>query len=523
MAKHTCLDELAISQGYVFDEKRADRACKFFSKFLLHSKGSFAGKPFDLLPWQRDDVIRPLFGWVHKDTGLRRYRRAYIEIPKKNGKSTLCSGIALYLAVADNEAGSEVYLVAASRDQASIVFNESMNMINAGPLKPFAKPYPSKKYVLFPKYQNSLVSVLSTDADTAQGYNIHGLIFDEYHVQKTADFEEALMYGGAARSQPLQVKITTAGDDRNSPCYIERCYAESVAKGITQDLRYLPVIYCADDDDDWTKPETWFKANPSLGVTISLDSFEQDCKDAQNNPAKESAFRRYRLNQWVAGDRKWLNEASIAACNATKVDVPDGATCYIALDLATAQDTNVMVLYFPDYKVFKMRAWACSECLVIRDKQQKPKYDKFIKRKELTITEGKVPRYDLIRDAVIDAHKRYHVRKTAVDPYNATALANMLEDEGIAIDYYRPTIGNISGPAKEFQKMIEAGEISFDCNALFEWMAGNIVVYEDNYGNIRPVKKRSIDKIDGPVAAIMTIGLHMADGLKKFTGESALL
>lgn len=307
-------DEQAIREGCEFHLPSAEKVRKFFRQFVRHSKGEWAGKPFEFLDWQWTDVIGPLFGWLRPD-GTRRFRRAYIEIPKKQGKSALASGLAIYLLVGDSEAGAEVYSAAADREQASIVFNEAANMVEASPgLSKHLEVVRSQKRLVFSKKQ-SWFKALSADVPTKEGLNIHGLLFDELHAQVKRDLWDTLAYGGAARRQPLSISITTAGYDRESICWEQHQYAQSVLEGRNPDTSFLPCIYAASESDDWTSPATWAKANPSFGVTIKESEMAEACREAQQSPAKQNSFRRYRLNQWTEQDVRWLDLARWDECS----------------------------------------------------------------------------------------------------------------------------------------------------------------------------------------------------------------
>ncbi len=343
-------DEVAVANGCYFDEAAADRVVQFFRRFLRHSKGQFAGKRFEPLPWQRDSILRPLFGWKRAD-GTRRFRRAYVEVPKKNGKSTLCAGLALYLAIGDGEPGAEVYSAAADRDQASIVFGEAVHMVEASPaLLARLEVVRSSKRIVHSR-SRSLYKALSADVATKEGLNIHGLIFDELHAQPNRKLWDTLKYGGAARRQPLFISITTAGFDRTSICWEQHCYAKSVLEGTVEDDSFFAFIAGADEKDDWKSPETWRKANPSYGDVLSVSSFEDDFKDALGSPVKEAAFKRYRLNIWTDQAVQWLPMDRWDRCDA----FPDpaelgGAECYGGLDLSTTTDVSAFCLYFPRFR-----------------------------------------------------------------------------------------------------------------------------------------------------------------------------
>ena len=280
-------DERAMREGCYFDERAGRFVVEFFETFLRHTLGQWAGQPFTLLPWQRDDVVLPLFGWKRQD-GTRRFRKAYIEVPKKNGKSTLCGGLALYLLIADGEPRAQIFGAAADRDQAGIVFSEAANMVNAShELSRRVEVIRSTKRIIDPR-TNSFYHAISADAYTNEGLNAQAIIFDELHAQKTRDLWDALRYAMASRRQPLLISITTAGVNRESICYEQHDYAQHVLNGNTKDSSFFGYIRAAETEADWTDPAIWRQANPSFGTTLREDQFAEDCREARESPRKEA-------------------------------------------------------------------------------------------------------------------------------------------------------------------------------------------------------------------------------------------
>ena len=296
----------------VRDADKADFAVEFI-RCLSHTKGIWAGKPFELLPWQ-EQIVRDVFGTV-KPNGYRQFTTAYVEVPKKNGKSELAAAVALLLLCADGEISAEVYSCAADRQQASIVFNVAADMVRMCPaLHKRCKILASTKRIIY-KPTNSFYQVLSAEAYTKHGFNISGVVFDELHAQPNRNLFDVMTKGsGDARTQPLYFLITTAGNDTNSICYEIHQKALDIIEGRKVDPTFYPVIYGAAQDEDWTSPKVWQKANPSLGVTIDADKVKTACESAKNTPAEENVFRQLRLNQWQTQSERWLSMLKVEAC-----------------------------------------------------------------------------------------------------------------------------------------------------------------------------------------------------------------
>lgn len=376
-----------------YDAARADRAVRFIEN-LCHTKGRWAGKPFWLLPWQ-EQIIRDIFGIVKEDD-TRQFRTAYVEIPKKNGKSELAAAIALYLLYADNEPSAEVYGAAADRQQASIVFEVAKRMVELTPalLKRSKIMTATKRLV---NYSNvGFYQVLSAEVGTKHGLNVSGLVLDELHVQPNRRLVDVLTKGsGDARTQPLYFLITTAGTDRNSICYEYHTKAQDILKGRRIDPSFYPVIYGLDDGDDWNAEESWYKANPSLGHTITIDRVRDAHREALQNPAEENVFRQLRLDQWVGSSVAWIPEHIY-----DKGDMPidleklKGRECYAGLDLSSTSDITAFVLVFPplhedDKYIVVPHFWLPRDTLDLRVRRDRVPYDVWERMGLFHITEGK--------------------------------------------------------------------------------------------------------------------------------------
>lgn len=329
-----------------YDKEYADFAVAFIES-LCHTKGTWAGKPFELMDWQ-EQIIRDLFG-ILKPNGYRQFNTAYIEIPKKNGKSELAAAVALLLTCGDGEQRAEVYGAAADRQQASIVFDVAADMVRMCPaLNKRVKILASQKRLIY-EPTNSFYQVLSAEAYSKHGFNVHGVVFDELHSQPNRKLYDVLTKGsGDARMQPLFFLITTAGTDTHSICYEVHQKAQDIIDGRKIDPTFYPVIYGADDTEDWTSPKVWKKCNPSLGETIGIDKVKTACESAKQNPGEENSFRQLRLNQWVKQAVRWMPMDKWDKCAfAVNEEQLEGRVCYGGLDLSSTTDITAFVLVFP--------------------------------------------------------------------------------------------------------------------------------------------------------------------------------
>ena len=384
----------------MFDENKAQRAIKFIEN-LKHTKGRWHGENFTLLPWQ-EEIVSTLFGTV-KENGFRQYNTCYCEIPKKNGKSELAAAIALYLTCGDGEWAAEVYGCASDRQQASIVFDVAVDMVDQCPaLKKRIKPIMSvKRLVYMPT--NSYYQVLSAEAYTKHGLNVHGVIFDELHSQPNRELFDVMTKGsGDARTQPLYFLITTAGTDRNSICFEQHMKAEDILAGRKNDPTFYPVIYGLPDDADWSDEKNWYIANPSLGHTIAIEKVRNAFQSAKENPAEENIFRQLRLDQWVKQSTRWMPMDKWDEC-AFPVD-PDeliGRECYGGLDLSSTSDLTAFVLVFPprteDEKyIILPYCWIPEDNMRLRIRRDHVPYDAWELTGHLQTTEGNVIHHGFI-------------------------------------------------------------------------------------------------------------------------------
>lgn len=492
-----------------YDQELADRAVTFIEN-LPHTKGIWAGKKFELIAWQ-EQIVRDVFGIV-KPNGYRQFTTAYIEIPKKNGKSELAAAVALYLLCADNEQRAEVYGCAADRSQASIVFDVAVDMVEMTPaLQRRIKISKSTKRLTYLP-TNSFYQVLSAEAFTKHGLNVHGVVFDELHAQPDRRLFDVMTKGsGDARQQPLYFLITTAGNDVNSICYEQHLKALDLIDKKKKDPTWYPVIYGAPMDADWTDPKVWKKSNPSLGETIKIDKVRDACESAKQNPGEENAFRQLRLNQWVKQAVRWMPMEYWDAC-AWKVDESEleGRVCYGGLDLSQTTDITAFVLCFPpldeeDKYIFLPFFWIPEENIQRRVLRDHVPYDIWEKQGYLMTTEGNVVHYGFIEQFIHSLGERFNIRDIAYDRWGAVQMVQNLEEDGFTVVPFGQGFKDMSPPTKELFKLTMEQKIAHGGHPILRWMVDNIYITQDPAGNIKADKKKSTEKIDGAVAAIMAL------------------
>ena len=492
-----------------YDKAKADRAVKFIEN-LRHTKAKWAGKRFWLLPWQ-ETLVRDIFGTVKED-GTRQFRTAYVEICKKVGKSELAAAIALYLLYADNEPSAEVYGAAADRQQASIVFDVAKRMVELTPaLLKRSKIMGATKRIV--NYSNAgIYQVLSADVGNKHGFSVSGLVFDEIHNQPNRNLYDVLTKGSSdARANPLHFIITTAGNDRNSIAFELHTKALDILNGRREDPTFYPVVYGLADDEDWTDEKNWYKVNPSLGYTVEIDRLRDAFREAQQNPADEVTFRWLRLNQWVSSTVAWIPDQIYALGNeAIDMESLKGRECYGGLDLSSSGDITAFVLVFPPHNgkekyVILPFFWVPQDTIPLRVRRTSVPYDKWQAQGYLMATEGNVIHYGFIEKFIDDLGKIYNIKEIAYDRWGAVEMTQALEGMGFTVVPFGQGFSSMSPPTKRFYELLMEGKMVHGAHPVLRWMTGNVVVDTDPAGNIKVTKRRSPDKVDGIVAAIMAL------------------
>lgn len=516
---------------YYFDKRAASRVIRFFERELQHVKGASAGEAFVLQPWQRK-ILRRVFGWKHRETKLRKYKTLYLEIPRKNGKSALGAGLALYMLDADGidyrsgpkgevtidhrgwvpEASAEVISAAADTEQAAIVFDTAKQMVLANP-KMTNRMQMFKRSMVVHATASSY-KVISAEASTKHGANLSAVIIDELHAQPDRDLVDVLITSMAYRRQPLTVFLTTAGYDKNSICWEYHDYADKVRKGIIKDPTFLGCIYAAEPGDDWKLESTWRKANPNYGVTVQTAYIKEQAQKASEVIAYENTFKRLHLNVWTEQDSRWLPIEKWDACESGfSLDELEGKPCVVGVDLATTTDVTAVSLLFPwahgTYRHVE-HFFVPQDAITVRTKRDRVPYEVWTQEGRFHVTPGAVCDYDFIREAFREWSTRYNIRQIVIDRWNATQLATQLQGDGFEVAFFGQGFASLSPAMKELNALILAAKIHHRPDPVMRWMVSNVAIEQDAAGNIKPSKRKSKEKIDGLVALVNALGVAIS-------------
>lgn len=508
------------SDRWFYDAAAAERACDFFPLFITHQKGALKDRPFELEEWQKRDIIRPTFGMKTRcstsckgvDCELeyladghlahpRRYKYVYVEIPRKNGKTSLTAGLADLLLVLDNEPGGEIYVAAGERDQAAICFRMAKDMLEAS--ADLLALVEVRARMLTAKESRTTFQAVSSEAFSKMGYNPSAVIFDEFHVQPNDELYEALHTGVAARDQPIEFFLTTAGFDRSTICWKFHQRAINVLEDPSFNERFLPVIYAAPQDAELDDPEVQKAANPNLGVSVREEYLREEVAEALKDPSKENATRRLHFNIWTEQENRYLAMNQWAACGADPIA---SGPCFIGGDLAATEDITSLAAFWPQTNSLMAWYWCPEDRIVLRSRRDGVPYDGWARNGMMFATPGNVTDYSRVRQFLVDElRNRYLIQEIMLDRWNASHLSNELQDDGFQVAITPMTAAHLSAPMKEFKRLVTSGKLRHGNDPVLTWMAGNLAVREDSEGNVRPDKGKSGEKIDGIVAAILAL------------------
>jgi len=486
---------------------------------LTHTKGPAAGLPFRLRPWQVD-ILRRLFT-VNPATGRRQYRTCLLMMPRKNGKTELCAALAIDGLLLDGEIGAEVYSAANDKEQAALCFNVAAQMIRNDPeLYAACEIIDSQKRIVH-RASGSVYRAISAEAYSKHGFNASRVIYDELHAAATRDLWDVLATSTGARAEPLVIAISTAGYDRHSILWELYTHAKKVREAPELDPTFLPIIYEAPPDADWTDPAVWAAANPALGDFRSREELEVACARAREIPAQENTFRRLYLNQWTEQAARWIALEAWDACQApTDLEALAGRKCYVGLDLSTTTDLTAAVAVFPDddgpgFTVLP-HFFMPAERIATRVARDRVPYDEWARRGLLTTIPGPTVDYEVVRAHLNAWDDAYDLKMIAFDPWNATDLVSRLEKiDGFVCIKMRQGKATLSAPSKALEKAVLERALRHDGHAILRWNIANAAIDIDHTGNIQPSKAKSTDRIDGVYALVMALeAMHRDTGTR---------
>lgn len=513
------LSDLEKSKGddfpFYFDDNAAEKAIRFF-KCLRHTSGEWANRRerFNLAPFQAFRIAC-VFGWKKKQTGMRRFTRAYVEIARKNGKTEEAAGVML-LGMVEGEGAAQVYSAATTRDQARICWKAAKIMAEGLRKDGYKWAKRLRTYARSITNGESLCMALSSDANTLDGLSPHVAVIDEFHAHPSREVLDVLETGMGSRSQPLIYIITTAGFSTERPAYYLRKTAIDILEGRKFDESFFAVIYTLDEGDDWQDPAVWVKPNPNLGLTPKLDWMKEQYTKAVNEGAyKRTEFLTKNLNVWTNQFATWIAPEKWVTL-AREINVT-GRECYVGLDLAATSDYNAACFFYPDPNGV---AHYMSFMFWLPDSQadkrgfDMPQVKQWIMDGRLKVTDGNVVDYSVISDDILQAHGKHAITALAFDRAFSYSVVPVLFEQGLNLQPFSQGIMSISAPTKEFERIVLSGTLAHDGSPVTAWMLANVAIYQDGNGNIRPHKGKSTEKIDGIMAAVMAVGQWMTDKMK---------
>ena len=496
----------ALDKGWYFDRKAAQRAISFIER-LKHTKGQWAGLRFKLEPWQQF-IIWNIFGWKMAD-GTRRFRYAYVEIARKNGKTALSAGIGLYMLFADGESRPEVYSAATVKDQARICFSDAVEIVKATDLKNYLTPY--RNSIVY-ELKGGMMKPLSSDYGTHDGLNPSCGIIDEFHAHKDSGMFDVIKSAFGARKQPLMFIITTAGFNKAGACYAYRDNVIKILRGINEDDTLFGIIYTMDSNEEWDNPQMWIKSNPNLGVSLFPNYLEDQVNDAKNRPEAVRNVMTKNVNLWVDAEKTWILDESWMKCvGTTEIEDLRGCECWGGLDLSNVSDITAFVLIFHENDKFQLLPffWIPEEKMLEKIRKENINYDLWVKAGFVKVTSGNVLDYDFVKADILRITEMYDLQSSAYDRWNSSQTIIDLQNEGMECNPFGQGYGSMSAPSKEFEKLVLSEKIEHFGNPVLRWMLSSTLIKTDPAGNIKPDKEKSVQKIDGIVASIMALGEWM--------------
>lgn len=497
---------------WVFVGDLAARPCEFI-ELLPHIKGKWARerKLITLEPWQCF-VLTTTFGWVHRDTGMRRFREAYIEVPRKNAKSTLSSGLALYMLAADGEQGAEIYSAATTRDQARIVFDDARVMAERSPDLRTYCGVAILQHSITVAATASKFAPLAAEGSTLDGLNVHFAVIDELHAHRTRAVYDVIDTARGAREQSLLWNITTAGTDRSGICYARRTHITKILDRVIDDPSSFGIIYTIDDADDPFDPSVWAKANPNWQISVLREDMEAAARKAAAMPSDLNNYLTKRLNVWVSGESAWMDMRAWERCADRSLQLADfaGERCWAGLDLAQKKDFAALVLVFQREGVWHVFTRLYLNELAVQESGN-AHLSGWARSGYVQVTDGDITDFDVVAEDLRSYCRQFDMQEIAFDPALSMYFAGKLIEEGLPLVEITQRALFFTPPLIQVENLVAERKLKFDGNPVMTWMVSNLVVKVSKFNELRaPTKERPENKIDGPMAMLMALGRALA-------------
>jgi len=505
---------------YYYDDAVADRAVAV-AEMLRQFEGEWFNQPLELSDWEEWDIIRPIFGWLRKDNNLRRYRTAYVEVARGNGKSTIAALVAVILTAADREPSAQVYSAATKEEQARIVWDYARKMVELSP--ELREEFRVHRNALVNDTLWSSYKPIGRDSKTQDGFSVHGGVVDEYHAHKDSGMFDVLSSGRRSRRQPLLFIITTAGFGLETPCKKESDFAKRLLEGSLQNDQYFAFIATVDDPEKWQDPDEWIKANPNWGISVNVDQFMAEFQEALQLPSKQNGFKTKRLNIWCEQASRWLTREAWLKCGGP-VDryALAGRRCFAGLDLGISRDITSLILAFMDEKdqgdkeaniLPKVNLlgfhWVPEGMLWVKKQTDNVDYPTWADQGWIQTTPGDTTRYDYVRKKLNELAREFEIAEIAVDKAHAHQLMTQLADDDLTVVDHSQSMAAMTYPCKTFEELVIQGRLGHGDDPVLAWMADNVAVIKGADDKMKVAKDKSANRVDGITAAVMAVGRLM--------------
>ena len=495
------LDDLEANSDYYLDLDELERVIKFIGLFH-HYTGSHSGNKFILEPWQQF-VVANIVALRLKSNNKRKYQFSYIQVSRKCGKTAFASALCLYHLIADNEDAAEIIMAANSSEQAKLCFDMAVTLSKQIDVKNNIFRLNKQKSILHFDMNNSLLKIIANNEKALDGFNASFAVLDEYHIAPNSNIRDVIRSSMGMRDNPHLLTITTAGFNKNLPCYKLRCSCVDILNNIKQDESMFVLIYELDENDDWTDSKNWIKTNPNLGITVGYEWMKSQVNQAIINPSDEVGVRTKNLNQWVDSSKTWIPEKYIGSSSIKDFPIElEQQVCYVGVDLSSVSDLTAVSYLIPYEDLFYIET---KYYLPLETVENNQLYKRWTNQGLLTVTSGNVTDYDYILNDIIKASEKYLIQSVCYDTYNATQFAISATEQGLNMQPYSQSLSSFNRPTKEMERLILDNKVRFKSNEITSFCFRNVLLKSDWNGNVKPIKDVNGNKIDGVISSIMSL------------------